>query len=283
MHDRPLAVLVTGASKGIGEAVALRMHGRGWQVFAGVRRSEDGEALLARAGTERLVAVPLDVTDAEQARATAERIEAATEGAGLKGLVNNAGTAVAGPLEYLPAEELRRQLEVNVVGQVVVTQAVLPQLRRARGRIVFIGSISGRSAMPLVGAYAASKFAIEAIADALRVELMTAGVEVSIIEPGAIATPIWETSLGRAVEMLERMPPELGRYYGREIQAVRRIAERGGEGLAPAVVADAVERALTAALPPVRQVIGRDAKLRLLLERLPTRLRDRIISRRLRG
>ncbi|MHB1170743.1 MAG: SDR family oxidoreductase [Longimicrobiales bacterium] len=271
------SVLVTGASKGIGEATALRLAGAGWQVFAGVRREADGEALQQRGG-EAVVPVLLDVTDSEQIAAAAEVMREATGGV-LHGVVNNAGMAVAGPLEFLPPESLRRQLDVNVVGQVAVTQAVLPMIRATRGRIVMIGSIAGRSALPFVGPYSASKFALEAIADTLRVELMPWGVHVSLIEPGVIATPIWQTSIDAALAMLEDAPPVVMEYYGERLGAIRRRAERGTGGMPPDVVARAIERALTSSTPRTRYMIGRDAKLRLWLERvLPDRARDRVID-----
>ena len=179
MAARPLrTVLVTGASSGIGEACAERLVRGGWRVVAGVRTPG-----AAPAGTEEVL---LDVTDPDQIAAAADRV-----GADADGLVNNAGMAVAAPLELLPLDELRRQLEVNVVGQIAVTQALLPALRNARGRVVLIGSIGGRSALPFLGAYAASKFALEAVSDALRLELRPFGIEVSIVEPGTIATAIW--------------------------------------------------------------------------------------------
>ena len=273
------AVLVTGAAKGIGRATALRLARGGWRVFAGVRRDQDGAAL--RAQHEGIEAVRLDVTNAEQIAAAAAQIEEVTGGE-LHGVVNNAGIAVGGPLEYLPAGELRHQLDVNVVGQVAVTQAVLPMLRRARGRIVFVGSISGRSAVPFTGAYAASKHALEAIADAWRVELMPFGVQVVLIEPGVIATPIWETSIAAGDRMLAGAPPSLEQDYGKKLAALRRHAERGNEGLDADVVARAIEHALTASSPKTRYLIGNDARLRLWLQRLlPDRARDRLIAWRL--
>jgi NAD(P)-dependent dehydrogenase (short-subunit alcohol dehydrogenase family) len=266
--------LVTGASKGIGEACATRLARRGWRVFAGFRDPADGERMEAQG----LVPVPLDVTDAGQIADAARTVEAATGEHGLDGVVNNAGIALAGPLEFLPIDRLRQQLEVNVVGQLAVTCALLPALRRARGRVVFIGSISGRSALPFTGAYAASKFALEAIADSLRVELMPWELRVAIVEPGVIATPIWETSLGFSEGLLAEMPPEAMKYYGAKMPGLRKRALRGKDGRDPDDVARAVEHALTARRPRLRYVVGTDARLRLAFQRLPARLRDRIIS-----
>lgn len=276
------SVLITGAAKGIGEACALRLHALGFRVYAGVRRSEDGAALQQRAGSSGLVPLLLDVTDADQIAAAASRVQ--TETQGLHGLVNNAGIAVAGPLEFLPLSEVRHQLEVNVIGQLAVTQALLPAVRRGNGRIVFMSSIAGRSAMPFTAPYGASKFALEAMADALRVELLGEGLEVVLIEPAMIRTPIWESSLARAEGMLSEMPAEMESRYGRELQALRRMVRSAGRsGPPPDRVADAVVHALTARRPRTRYVIGRDARIRLMLEHLlPTRVRDRIITSRLR-
>lgn len=272
------AVLVTGASKGIGEACALHLARDGWLVWAGVRDDTDADRL--REAHPRISPVRLDITSADDILAVSGTIEAA--GQSLYGLVNNAGIAVAGPLEFLPIDVLRNQLEINVVGQMAVTQAVLPALRRTRGRIVFISSISGLSALPFTGAYAASKFALEAIADALRMELLPFGLQVSVIEPGVIATPIWETSRLAAERYLDAAPPELEQFYGDALEAVRRRAATGMGGLPPAVVARAVAHALTAKRARTRYLIGKDARARLLLQRLlPDRWRDALVRRAL--
>jgi NAD(P)-dependent dehydrogenase (short-subunit alcohol dehydrogenase family) len=235
-------------------------------VLAGVRRAGD-----APPGTEEVL---LDVTDVEQVRAVAERVE------DLHGLVNNAGIAIASPLEALPLDELRRQLEVNVVGQVAVTQALLPHLRRSRGRIVFVGSIAGLSALPFLGPYAASKHALEAIADALRVELAPWRIHVSIVEPGTIATPIWRKGAAIADEIQARVPPETLALYRDRVEAFRRAAAAAGRrGIEPDRVAEVVEHALTAGRPRTRYLVGRDAKLRAAFERLPDRVRDRVLER----
>ncbi len=258
--------LVTGASSGIGEACALRLARAGWRVLAGVRRVGD-----APRGTEEVL---LDVTNEDQVRAAASRADE------LDGLVNNAGIALAVPLEFIPLVELRRQLEVNVIGQVAVTQALLPALRRARGRIVFVGSIAGRSALPFLGPYAASKHALEAIADTLRVELQPFGIHVSIVEPGTIRTPIWTKSAAVADELANGAPPALGELYGERIAAFRKVAmQRGAKGASADDVAGAVEEALTRERPRTRRLVGLDAKLRSGFERLPDRLRDRVVER----
>jgi NAD(P)-dependent dehydrogenase (short-subunit alcohol dehydrogenase family) len=258
--------LVTGASSGIGAACARRLAASGWRVFAGVRRSGD-----APEHTEQVL---LDVTDADQVAAASRRIGE------LDALVNNAGIAIAIPLEFIPLDELRRQLDVNVTGQVAVTQAFLPQLRRSRGRIVFVGSIAGRSALPFLGAYAASKHALEAIADSLRVELRPFGIKVSIVEPGTIKTPIWTKSAELAESLAGSAPPQLRELYGGRIAVFRRMAaERGAKGAAPEAVANAVEAALTRGRPRTRKLIGRDALLRSGVERLPDRVRDSVYER----
>jgi NAD(P)-dependent dehydrogenase (short-subunit alcohol dehydrogenase family) len=269
------AVLVTGASSGIGKACALRLARGGWRVLAGVRRREDGERLAEQA-RERFEPVLLDVTDASSIRAAGERL-----GDGpLHGLVNNAGIALGLPLELVPLDELRRQLEVNLVGQVAVTQALLPHLRRGPGRIVNVGSIAGRSALPFLGAYAASKHAFEAVTDSLRVELRPFGIEVAIVEPGTIATQIWqtaaETSRGRAADL----PAETLALYAEWTAAFREAAATAARRAEPAEkVAKIVERALTTRRLKTRYRVGRDATRRAWVERLPDRLRDRVYER----
>ena len=254
-------VLVTGASSGIGRACAERLARNGWRVVAGVRNAGDGPE-----GTEELL---LDVANV-----------GTIEIGDVDALVNNAGIAVAGPLEYLPLDELRRQLEVNVLGQLAVTQALLPKLRAARGRVVFIGSIAGRSSLPFLGAYAISKFGLEAMADALRVELRPFGISVSIVEPGTIATPIW-TKPQPAVDELAR---EAGELYGERAARLRSVAAARAAKAAPVEsVAAAVEHALTAAKPKTRYLVGPDAKKRARVQRLPDRWRDRVLARFLFG
>lgn len=275
-------VLITGASTGIGEACARWLDSRGHRVFAGVRTAAAAERL--RSGSSGpITPLTLDVADAESIAAARSKVETALDGAGLHGLVNNAGIAVAGPLEHVPIEAFRRQLEVNVTGQVAVTQAFLPLIRLGHGRIVFMGSIGGRLSTPFLAPYSASKFALEAIADALRVEVQPWGVGVSIVEPGSIATPIWtksafDTSLLSA-DRIEAMQ----RDYGAAINAFRSAAEStGARGLPPDTVAAAVEHALVGGSPRTRYVVGRDARIQIALRRwVPDRLRDRLLTRAL--
>ncbi len=271
-------VLITGASTGIGRAAALRLDGAGWRVFAGVRRKEDAEALRT-AGSERLAPLILDVTDAGQIAAAAERIDADADGR-LDGLVNNAGVAIPSPLETMPIDDFRRQLEVNLTGQLAVTQALLPALRVARGRIVFISSIGGRIAFPLTGAYHTAKFGIEAVGDVFRQELRPWGISVSIVEPGSIDTPIWERGERTADEVGERSP-QRDALYGKAIESyrgvVRKLAERG---IPPQKVAAVIEHALSAGRPRSRYLVGIDAKVQARIKPfIPTPLFDRIVAR----
>jgi NAD(P)-dependent dehydrogenase (short-subunit alcohol dehydrogenase family) len=273
-------VVITGASTGIGRACALHLDSLGFDVFAGVRKPEDGERLAAE-GSERLRPLQLDVTDAAQVEAAAREVGEAVGDRGLAGLVNNAGIAVSAPLEFIPIDELRHQLEVNVIGQVAVTQALLGLLRRGKGRVVNIGSIGGRVALPFVGPYAASKFALEALTDSLRRELRRTGVEVSIVRPGGIATPIWDRGIGAADQIREQMPPEGESVYGSALDATRAAAaDIGRNGLPPEAVAKVVEHALTARRPKTRYFVGREAKMRAALAKvLPDRVFDRMIAR----
>lgn len=272
------SVLVTGASTGIGRATALRLDAAGWQVFAGVRRQEDAES-LRRDGSERLVPLMLDVTDAGQIAAAAERIEAEVEG-GLAGLVNNAGVAVPSPLETIPIEDFRHQVEVNLTGQVAVTQALLPEIRRGRGRVVFISSIGGRIAFPLTGAYHAAKFGIEAVGDVFRQELRPWGLRVAIVEPGSIDTPIWDRG-ERTADAIGERSPRRDALYGRAIESYRRVVRQTAErGIPPEKVAGVVERALTSPRPRTRYLVGLDAKVQARLRPLiPTPVFDRIVAR----
>jgi NAD(P)-dependent dehydrogenase (short-subunit alcohol dehydrogenase family) len=271
-------VLVTGASSGIGEATALHLAELGFDVVAAVRKDEDAERLAARG----VRTVRLDICDADSIAAA----QAELGDGPLAGLVNNAGIAVAAPLEFLPLDQLRHQLEVNVVGQLAVTQRFLPALRAGRGRIVNVSSIGGRVALPLVGAYHASKFALEAISDTLRRELLSQGVDVVVIEPGGVKTPIWRKGDELATELTSEMPAEAERLYGSQIAAIRKqTAKIANEtGIDPGEVAEAIGRALTAKRPRARYLVGRDAKLRAPAAAvLPDRLMDRMVKLALRG
>ena len=271
------SVLVTGASTGIGRATALRLDGAGWRVFAGVRRQEDAESLV-RAGSASLSPLYLDVTDADQIAAAAALIEA--EADGLAGVVNNAGVAIPSPLETIPIEDFRRQVEINLTGQVAVTQAVLGSIRRAGGRVVFISSIGGRIAFPLTGAYHAAKFGIEAVGDVFRQELRPWGISVSIVEPGSIDTPIWDRGERSADEVGARSPQREA-LYGRVIENYRKVVRQTAErGIPPEKVARVIEHALTSSRPRSRYLVGIDAKVQARLKPLiPTPVFDRIVAK----
>jgi NAD(P)-dependent dehydrogenase (short-subunit alcohol dehydrogenase family) len=271
-------VLVTGASTGIGEATVMHLRELGFSPIAAVRKDEDAERLEGRG----LRTTRIDVTDADQIAAA--RDELGDEP--LAGLVNNAGIAVAAPLEFLPIDRLRQQLEINLIGQAAVTQAFLPALRRGRGRIVNVSSIGGRVGLPLVGAYNASKFGLEGLSDSLRRELRPHGVDVILIEPGGVKTPIWKKGEELADEMLEDVPPEAERLYGRMIAAVRTGTQRIARetGIEPSEVAEVIGTALTSSRPRARYLVGSDAKQRAVMAKLlPARVMDRLIIRALGG
>lgn len=273
-------VVITGCSTGIGEACALRLDRIGWNVFAGVRRDADGEALRSKA-SDRLKPVILDVADSTTIEAAAKEVRDAVGAEGLAGLVNNAGISVGGPLEFIPLDDVRRQLEVNVTGQIATTQAFLELLRTGKGRVVNIGSIGGRFAVPFAGPYTASKYAMEGLTDCLRMELSPWGIHVSIVEPASVATPIWEKGLGAATEMISRMPPRAMELYGAAVPTMRTLVEEEARiGIAPDEVAKRVAHALTAPRPKTRYVLGKQARLRVFLTKfVPDRMRDSLVFR----
>jgi NAD(P)-dependent dehydrogenase (short-subunit alcohol dehydrogenase family) len=275
------AVVVTGSSTGIGRACVLALDRAGFEVFAGVRKPEDGESLRAEA-SPRLEPLIIDVADGATIAAAADRVREATGGR-LAGLVNNAGITIQGPLEAVPLDDYRRQLEVNVIGQVAVTQAFLAMIRAARGRVVFMSSIGGRGGLAYLSPYNASKCAIGAIGDSLRQEMRPFGVEVSIVEPGAIATGIWDKGLEAGPALREAMGPQMNELYGDRLDRLQALAVKtGAGGLPPEEVAEVVEHALTAAKPKTVYVVGREAKITAVVRKLlPRRAFDRIVERRI--
>lgn len=278
-EDRLPAALVTGASTGIGLEITRYLTARGWTVYAGVRKDSDADKIRSLPGG---LAVPvfLDVTQPDSIRSALNTIRE-QDGCGLDGLVNNAGIAIAGPLEFLAMEDLRYQIEVNFLGQIAVTQHALPLLREQRGRVINMSSISGRVAMPFMGPYTTSKFALEAFSDSLRLELRPWNMYVSLIEPGAVATPIWEKSVEAAEERLRRLPPEAHRLYGVHIRSMlEKITATGEHGVSAERVAEAVFQALTVRRPKARYYVGFSTRLVATLVRLaPDRLRDWVIAR----
>lgn len=270
-------VLVTGASTGIGYACAQTVASAGYIVFAGVRNERDAQRLSALHGVRPLL---LDVTVAQHIAAAADAIRAS--GVTLAGLVNNAGIAVAGPLEFLPLDDFRRQFEINVFGALAVTQAMLPLLRETPdARIVFMSSVSGQIAPPFIGPYASSKFALEAIGDALRMELSGFGIRVSVVQPGNVRTPIWQKGRDAKDDLTARMPEEAVKHYGAAMNVLVHVTEREERtGIDPQIVADAVLQALTAPHPKARYPVGSPpAWQRRLASLLPERVRDRLILR----
>jgi NAD(P)-dependent dehydrogenase (short-subunit alcohol dehydrogenase family) len=272
-------VLISGASKGIGRATALCLDSHGFTVIAGVRSEADAQS-LRRSASNRLRTIMLDITDQDQVRNAARAVEEIVGNAGLDGLVNNAGIAVPAPLEFIPIDEFRRQIEVNLIGQLALTQALLEHVRRAKGRIINISSVGGRIAGRMLGAYHASKFAMEALTDTLRQELSPWQIRVVSIEPGAVATPIWEAGAKTADRLMGRMPDRAQELYGAAISRTRAGAEHAARsGIPPEQVARVVEAALTARKPRTRYPVGRDGKIGArLIAKLPDRMRDRVLS-----
>ena len=274
------AALVTGASSGIGRATALLLARSGFTVFAGVRKAEDGERVQSEAQGE-LEPLLLDVTDPEQTAAAVEQIK--QRGRGLTALVNNAGAAHSGPLEFIDLADLRRQLEVNLVGQIAVTQAMLPLLRPNTGRIANVTSIGGLVATPFMGPYCASKFALEAVSDCLRTELKPWDIKVIAIEPGSAATEIWERGVATAEDARERMPEEAERLYGEALDTMRTVTTETGErGIPAEEVARVIHKALTVRRPRARYLVGRDAiGMKLGSALLPDKVWDAAVRRTL--
>ena len=272
------AVFLTGASTGIGRAATLRLAGHGIVVYAGVRSEADANGLRAEGG-DRIRPLLVEVTD-PQSIENARAIIASASDTRLAGIVNNAGIAVAGPLEILPAPELRRQFEVNFFAPMAIAQAFLPILRATRGRIVNVSSIGGKFAAPFVGAYASSKYALEAASDAMRIELRPAGIAVVLVEPGGVKTPIWSRSSAASQSIYADAPAHLREAYAEMLGNMQRIsANMDKNGIDARRVAIAIERGLFAKFPRARYLVGGDARLRLAVARLPDGIRDAIVAR----
>ncbi|MDX1872266.1 SDR family NAD(P)-dependent oxidoreductase [Mycolicibacterium sp. 120266] len=266
------SVLVTGAGRGIGRAIAEQLAGRGWDVVAGVRSAADAEALRA-VDPKRISTVSLDITADTDLQALSDALPAR-----LDAVVNNAGIVVAGPMEAVSTEQWRKQLDVNVIGQLAVTRAVLPRLRESHGRVVFISSINGRLSTPLIGPYAASKFALEAAADALRMELAPWGIAVVLVEPAQTDTDMWRTADTMVDDIEAELTPQHRELYARHVAGMRKsvpISQR--LAVPPTAVAAVVYAALTSRRPRPRYLVGIGPKVQVaLMANIPSSLRDRI-------
>jgi hypothetical protein len=275
------SVVITGASTGIGWATAKLLLDRGFRVFGSVRKQADADRLTGEFGAN-FTPLLFDVTDEAAVKAAAVTVRAALGGETLAGLVNNAGVAIAGPVLELPVEQFRTQLDINVIGPIIATQAfgpllgVDPQLRGAKGRIVMISSVAGRNGNPMTPAYAASKHAIEGLSESLRRELMLFGIDVIIVAPGAVKTPIW----GKADELdmsVYRNSPYLA-AMGKVRDLTKHLSQIG---LPPEKIAARVAEALTSPSPKVRYQITPDPVRHLITGMLPKRTVDKIIAKRL--
>jgi NAD(P)-dependent dehydrogenase (short-subunit alcohol dehydrogenase family) len=274
------AAVITGASTGIGRACALALDAKGFRVFAGVRKEPDGQA-LREAGSARLTPVHLDVTDAESIAAMAELVGGEVGDAGLAGLVNNAGTTLPCPVQYLTLDGFRGQLEVNLTGPLAVTKAVLALLCRGRGRVANVTSLAGRVGTPLMAPYVAAKHGLEGLSDVLRLELAPFGVHVAVIEPGYISTAMRGKLTRDTAEIVGSLPAEGRARYGQQLTTLAEaINHHAANGSPPSVVADAVVHALTSRRPRTRYPVGVGANRLLWLRRILTdRAFDRLIMR----
>ncbi|MCX4919572.1 SDR family oxidoreductase [Streptomyces sp. NBC_00687] len=271
-------VVVTGASTGMGASTARELARRGFHVLAGVRRDRDADAIRAT-GVEPAI---LDITEPEQVEALAARI--AADSRTLHALVNNAGVQVNAPVEALPMAEWRRVFEVNLFGHIAVTQALLPELLRTKGRVINISSIGGKYAMATYGAYAGAKFALEAVSDSLRREVAPLGVQVVVVEPGGVRTEIAARGIATANDLAARMTPEQDRRYGDLVRANNRLMASGtASGMTADAAAQVIVKAVTTRRPRPRYTAGRDAALIMRLGRLLSdRTLDRILAANLR-
>ncbi len=283
MDSTPRSVVITGTSSGIGRACVMRLARSGFLVFAGVRKQSDADKLRRETGGQ-VIPVELDVTDDASIRAAVATVRARVTGRGLDALVNNAGIGVVAPVEYVRADVLRRHFEVNVFGQVAVTQAFLPLIREARGRIVNMGSVGSHLAIPFGGVLCGCKSAFRSLNDALRLELHPFGIRVAMIEPGSIRTPAVDKTVGDSEGAVRELPPEGAARYGDMLrELMRRAYEREQNGSSPDVVAEAVHHAITAKHPRARYPVGKGARLlttmpRLLTDGLLDRIRYRLFG-----
>lgn len=273
------SILITGAASGIGLASTRCLHAAGFHIIAGHLPDEDTTSLRA-ISEDDISLLPIDITRPEHIFQAKQRIT--QNDWSLYGLFNNAGIAISGPVEFTPMEAIRRQLDVNLLGHVAMTQAMLPLIRATRGRVVNTTSILGRIALGFSAPYCMSKFAMEAFTDSLRLEMKPYGVQVAAIEPGVIKTNIWNNLEENIGEIVDELPPEGQQLYGNDLQVFIATTRReSAQGISPDHVAKAVHHAFTARRPRTRYLVGTDARLVALLKRwLPDRLFDRIMMAR---
>jgi NAD(P)-dependent dehydrogenase (short-subunit alcohol dehydrogenase family) len=276
------AVVVTGASTGIGRATALHLDKQGYRVFAGVRKKADADS-LAEEGSDNLMPITVDVTKERSIKAAKDKVQRAVGKEGLVGLVNNAGVGDGGPVETMDLDILRNVLEVNLVGQVAVTQAFLPLIRKVPGTIVFIASIGGRIASPFMSPYNTSKFAIEALGESLRQEVAPWAIDVVVVEPGSIDTPIWRKGAETIDEQTAKLTPTAKRLYSKQLKRMDEVlTETASRGIPPEKVAKVIHEAIRSEKPKHRYLVGRDAKIAARLKgNLPDRTFTKLIGRQI--
>ena len=279
LHGVQETAIITGASSGIGAATARELASRGFHVLAGVRRDQDADAIRGP-GIEPLI---IDVTNSGHIRALAARVQEDPQGRTVRALINNAAVPVNAPFEVFPIAEWRHLFEVNFFGHIAVTQTLLPALIRSKGRVVNISSVGGKIAMATYGPYAGTKFALEAVSDALRREMAPFGVKVVVVEPAAVRTKIGDRAIATAHRVAATMTPEQSRRYGGLVQAVTtQTASATESGVSAEAAAKVIATAVTARRPRTRYTIGREAALLPLLTMMPDRMLDRVLAAALR-
>jgi NAD(P)-dependent dehydrogenase (short-subunit alcohol dehydrogenase family) len=274
------AVVVTGASTGIGRATALLLDNKGYRVFAGVRKQADAKS-LSEEGSDRLTPITIDVTKDRSIKAARDKVQKAVGKDGLVGLVNNAGVGGGGPIEFMDLNSFRDTLEINLVGQIAVTQAFMSQIRKAKGTVVFVASIGGRIATPFLSPYNASKFGVEALGESLRAEVKPWGIDVAVVEPGSIDTAIWAKGADTASDQVKDLSPAARRLYGKQLTRFGEVLnETADRGIHPNKVAKVIHKAIRSDKPKHRYLVGTDAKVAARLKgTLPERTFSKMVAR----
>ncbi len=274
------SVVITGTSSGIGKACVLNLDKHGFKIFATVRKTKDYRN-IQRETSKNVIPLILDLSDENSIKSAYSIVSANVGESGLSGLINNAAIAIGGSLEFMSITDIRKQFEINLFGQIAMIQTFLPLLRKGSGRIINISSTNGWVSFPFMGAYCATKYALEAISDALRLELEKWKIPVSVINPNKIISPIWEKSISITNSLFEKLPPEAKSYYDTILSGViKTIRKTAYTALTPDIIVKAVFHALTAKKPKIRYLPSFETKILFLVSKiLPKKMLNTIIKK----